>query len=102
MRTHANMTTDGHIVGSVVAETPLPALTKMIANAGAWGKTRELALCGALGLKMQCFPMALNPKVYTLPKLSPKGVPSGPCGTSMEYRIEPRLGALVYDRSVCQ
>jgi diguanylate cyclase (GGDEF)-like protein/PAS domain S-box-containing protein len=86
LRTHANLTTNGHIVGSLVTETPLPALTKMIGNAGALGKTRELALCGASGLNMQCFPMALNPKVYTLPKLSPKGVLL-PMAQALEGRI---------------
>jgi len=90
LRARANMTINGRIVGSVVTETPLPALTKMIRNTGKLGKTRELALCGASGLNIQCFPMALNPKVFTVPKLSPKGVP-----LPMAHALEGRTGFII-------
>ncbi len=90
LRSQASMRVEGVAVGRVVIETPLPAVTEMVMKAGRWGKTRELAVCGSTGLKMQCFPMALNPKVYTLPKRSSKGV-----RLPMAYALEGQTGFII-------
>ena len=74
----------------MVTEIPLPTLTKIVLPAPNLGKTRELALCGASGNNMQCFPMALNPKVFTIPKLSAKGVP-----LPMAHALDGRTGFVV-------
>lgn len=65
----------GRVVGRVVAEAPLSALTATFRDAGSLGKTGELALCAPLSVKMQCFPTTLNPQVFTPPLRSPEGVP---------------------------
>lgn len=65
----------GRTVGKVVVEAPLPALSASLKDAQNLGKTGELALCAPSGIRMQCFPTALNPRVFTLPLRSSKGMP---------------------------
>lgn len=48
---------EGRHIGMARTETPLPQLTRAIANAGALGKTAELAVCAPLAKEMQCFPL---------------------------------------------
>jgi len=75
LRTDVNIMKAERIIGRVVVEMPLPAITAMFKNAGSLGKTGELALCKLVGVQMQCFPTNLNPQVFTLPVKSPDGVP---------------------------
>jgi diguanylate cyclase (GGDEF)-like protein/PAS domain S-box-containing protein len=70
-----NLKKAGQIVGSVMAETPLPAISGLFASIKKEGSTRELALCAASGERMWCFPLTLTPKVMSFPKRSSKGVP---------------------------
>ena len=77
----------GRVVGQVIAETALPVTTGALKDAHLLGATGELALCASFGLKMQCFPTALNPGIFTLPKRSPQGVP-----LPMTYALEGATG----------
>lgn len=65
----------GRSVGRVIVETPLPALSASVKDAQKLGKTGELALCAPSGIRMQCFPTVLHPRVFMLPLRSPKGTP---------------------------
>ncbi len=66
---------EGRVVGKVMTESSLPATMGVLTDVGRLGKTGEQALCAPFGLKMQCFPMALNPRVNTLSQRSTKGDP---------------------------
>ena len=66
---------EGRVVGKVMTESPLPATTGALKEASRLGETGELALCASFGLNIQCFPTTLNPKVFTPPQMSSKGVP---------------------------
>jgi PAS domain S-box-containing protein len=66
---------EGEVIGKVMTEMMLPGSTDAFKEASRLGKTGELVLCAPLGADMQCFPTTLNPKIFTLPKLSPNGVP---------------------------
>ena len=63
----------GHVIGKVMIETHLVGLDNIIGQTTSFGKTGELAICSPLGLKMQCFPVALFPHVQTLSQLSANG-----------------------------
>ncbi len=78
---------EGRVIGKVMTELPLPATMGAIENASNLGKTGEQALCAPFGLKMQCFPSTLNPKVFTVSKKSPQGVP-----LPMTYALEGETG----------
>ncbi len=65
---------EGRVVGKVMTESSLPVIMGAIKDARLLGETGELALCAPFGLKMQCFPTALNPKIFTPPQRSPQGV----------------------------
>ncbi len=73
LRATVDIRKEGRVIGKVMAESSLPLITGALKDAGRLGKTGEQALCGSLGLKMQCFPMALNPSVITLSQRTPKG-----------------------------
>src|SRR3990167_3228774 len=75
LRAEVDMKQVGLVDGQVITETVLPATTGALKDARLLGETGELALCASFGLKMQCFPTTLNPKIFTLSKRSPQGVP---------------------------
>jgi len=75
LRTELNVVKAERVIGRVIVEMPLPAITAMFKHAGSLGKTGELALCKLFGVNMQCFPTNLNPQVFTLAIRSPEGVP---------------------------
>jgi PAS domain S-box-containing protein len=64
----------GIVVGQVIAERALPDTMSAFKEANFVGETGEFALCASFGLNMQCFPTALNPAIFTVPKRSPQGV----------------------------
>ncbi len=55
-------------IGMARTESTLPQLTRAIADAGALGKTAELAVCAPLAKDMQCFPLTQSKRV--LPRLA--------------------------------
>ncbi|MBT9476612.1 MAG: PAS domain S-box protein, partial [Polaromonas sp.] len=75
MRAVVEMKQGGAVIGTVIAETPLPGYMGTLKDATLQGETGELALCAPFGLNMKCFPTTLNPAVFTLPKRSSEGVP---------------------------
>ncbi len=79
----------GEIVGTLVAETPLPEIAALFSAIKKGGRTKELALCAASGTRMWCFPLTLTPRVTTYPKRSPKGVP-----LPMTYALEGQTGVI--------
>ena len=87
----------GTRIGLAKTETPLPHLTRAIAEAGALGDTAELALCAALEQDMRCFPLTRSRRVLQrLPRtLEGKPLPmshalKGETGTvfARDYRRE--------------
>jgi diguanylate cyclase (GGDEF)-like protein/PAS domain S-box-containing protein len=54
----------GNRIGMAKAESALPQLTRTIADAGALGKTAELAVCAPLDKEMQCFPAVQSQRVF--------------------------------------
>ena len=77
----------GQIVGSLIGETPLPRIAALFSDIKKAGHTKELALCAPSGTRMWCFPLTLNPKVISLAKRSPQGVP-----LPMTHALEGRTG----------
>ncbi len=65
---------EGRVIGKVMTESSLPATMGALKDARRLGETGEQALCAPFGLNMQCFPTALNPKIFTPPQRSPQGV----------------------------
>ncbi len=66
LRTEVEIVSEGHGVGKVIAEAPLPGLNNLFRDARDLGRTGELALCAPSGAGMQCFPSTLNPRVFAL------------------------------------
>ncbi len=65
---------EGRVVGKVMTESLLPVTMSALKDVVSLGETGEQALCAPFGLKMQCFPTVLNPKIFTLPLESSAGV----------------------------
>ncbi len=61
LRTDVDIESDGHSIGKVIAEAPLPAIGSLFQDSSL-GRTSDLALCAPLGTDMQCFPTSLSPK----------------------------------------
>lgn len=57
---------DAHI-GMLVAERPLPALTRLLYDVIGLGETAEMALCAEREARVHCFPTRLEPKVFEIP-----------------------------------
>ena len=53
----------GRRAGTVTTDMSLPGLTRAVSEARTIGESAELAICGALGRDMQCFPFTLYNKV---------------------------------------
>ena len=77
----------GRVVGQVITESVLPVATGALKDASLLGATGELALCAPVGPNMQCFPTRLTPRVFTLAKRSPQGVP-----LPMTHALEGKTG----------
>ncbi len=58
-----------------MTESSLPLTTGALKDARRLGETGEQQLCRPFGLKIQCFPTTLTPRVFTAPQRSPDGVP---------------------------
>ena len=91
LRTEGNMLKADKIVARVVTETPLPALNDIFVATKSAGKTAELAMCASSGInQMRCFPTTLTPRILTLDKRSPKGVP-----LPMTHALEGEKGFII-------
>ena len=70
LRSTVELKATGLVVGKVVTEWALPGIGTALQDASRLGKTAEMALCAPLGVQMQCFPTALNPKVLVFPRVT--------------------------------
>jgi hypothetical protein len=66
MRTNIAVSDGEGMLGTVIAEQPLPILTQLMASDGNYGKTGETALCFNKGEGMGCFPQRFNPRTFKL------------------------------------
>ncbi|MBV5271186.1 MAG: hypothetical protein JZU55_16390, partial [Afipia sp.] len=73
LRTDMAIMRDGHSIGKVITEMPLPTITRMFKDAESLGKSGELALCAPADAGMQCFPTTLNPRAFTFGTRSASG-----------------------------
>jgi diguanylate cyclase (GGDEF)-like protein/PAS domain S-box-containing protein len=90
LRTELNIMKEGHKVGRVVTEAPLPTLSNLIQDGGLAGKTVELVLCANSNLNMNCFPTTLKADVITLPLKSSR-VELLP----MDYALDGKSGFII-------
>lgn len=56
------------LIGSVVAERPLPLLTLLFEDIRGLGETGEMAVCAARDDDILCLPTRLNPGMFTVPR----------------------------------
>jgi PAS domain S-box-containing protein len=61
-------------VGMVLAEQPLPVLTRLSQKV-LMGTTGDMGLCVLRGERLHCFPQRLNPKVFSTPLVNVAGEP---------------------------
>ncbi len=54
--------------GTVIAERPLPLLTRLFSDIRGLGETGEMVVCAARGDDILCLPTRLNPKVFSVPR----------------------------------
>ena len=80
---------EGRHIGMARTETPLPRLTRAIANAGAFGKTAELAVCAPLAKDMQCFPLTRSQRVFPRIARTIDGQP-----LPMSYALDGKTGTV--------
>jgi PAS domain S-box-containing protein len=62
-------------VGTVLAEQPLPVLTRLAQNVLGMGVTGDMGLCVLRGEQIHCFPQRLNPQVFSAPLVNVAGEP---------------------------
>jgi PAS domain S-box-containing protein len=62
-------------IGAMLAEQPLPVLTRLAQNVQGLGLTGDMGLCVLRGEQLDCFPQRLNPKVFSVPLVSIAGEP---------------------------
>ena len=53
--------------GAMLAEQPLPILTRMLQAAIGIGASGDMGLCAQRGERLECFPQRLNPGVSSTP-----------------------------------
>lgn len=58
---------DGKIVGAVLAEQPLPVLTKVLGDIETLGQTSEIGICKLQDGMFHCIPQRLMPRVFSAP-----------------------------------
>ena len=76
-------------LGMARAESALPQLTRTIADAGALGKTAELAVCAPREQDMQCFPAVQSQRVFPRIARTIGGQP-----LPMSYALDGKTGAV--------
>jgi diguanylate cyclase (GGDEF)-like protein/PAS domain S-box-containing protein len=79
----------GTRIGMARTESALPHLTRAIFDAGALGKTAELAVCAPLEQDMQCFPLTLTQLVSPRIARSIEGQP-----LPMSHALDGKSGAV--------
>jgi PAS domain S-box-containing protein len=67
LRTRVPMVGDGEVVGWVVLEQSVPALTRTYAGPKEFGETREVGVCAVQDEWFRCFPQRLMPRVSSVP-----------------------------------
>jgi len=77
------------LVGSILTEQPLPALTQMISEEQSWGETGEMGICGPRERQILCFPQRLKPEVFSIPS----GVVDG-SRLPMTYALDHETGIM--------
>ena len=60
-------------VGTVLAEQPVPVLTRLAQNVLGMGGTGDMGLCVLRGEQLDCFPQRLNPQVFSTPLVNAAG-----------------------------
>jgi two-component system, sensor histidine kinase and response regulator len=60
-------------VGTMLAEQPLPVLTRLAQNVEGLGSTGDMGLCVLRGEQLDCFPQRLNPRAFSTPLLNSAG-----------------------------
>ena len=80
---------EGRRIGMARTEALLPQLTRAIANAGALGKTAELAVCAPLAKDMQCFPLTRSQRVFPRMARTIDGHP-----LPMSYALDGKTGTV--------
>ena len=63
------------IVGEVVGEQPLAALTRLAQKPTGAGDTWDMGLCVRRAARLHCFPQRLNPRAFETPLLNAQGKP---------------------------
>jgi PAS domain S-box-containing protein len=61
--------------GSVLAEQPLPVLTRLSQGVMGMGATGDMGLCVLRDERLHCFPQQLNPRVFSTPLINVAGEP---------------------------
>ncbi|MGV3626483.1 MAG: PAS domain-containing sensor histidine kinase [Betaproteobacteria bacterium] len=67
LSTRLPIISDGKVVGTVLAEQPLTALTKALGNIETLGQTSEIGICKVQDDMFHCIPQRFMPKVYRIP-----------------------------------
>jgi signal transduction histidine kinase len=65
----------GAKAGEVLAEQPLPVLTRLTRQAPGGGETWDMGICARRAELLHCFPQRLNPEVFSIPVLNVAGEP---------------------------
>jgi PAS domain S-box-containing protein len=68
LQTKMDIVDQGERLGTVIAEQPLPTLTKMFFDFRGLGESGDMVVCAALNQEMQCFPTRLAQKILILPR----------------------------------
>ncbi len=90
LRAVVEMKKEGQVVGKVMTESSLPVTTGSLKDARLLGESGEQQLCWPFGLKIQCFPTTLTPRVFTAPQRSPDGV-----SLPMTHAFEGKTGFII-------
>ena len=62
-------------VGMVLAEQPLPVLTRLAQDVSGMGATGDMGLCVLREERLHCFPQRLNPQAFATPLVNVAGEP---------------------------
>lgn len=68
LKTHVPIMLKKQLIGTVIAEQPLPLLTQMFDNVRGLGETGEMVLCATQHDENTCFPTRLRPEAFTVPR----------------------------------
>jgi diguanylate cyclase (GGDEF)-like protein len=67
LRARVPMRDKDGVVGEIVAEQPLKALTKLAADTNHWGDTGEMVVCAREALGFRCFPERFHAQPFVVP-----------------------------------